>query len=133
MTATKSISEIQIKAIESIVEIQKSTTDAVLTILSQDISSNQSTEHLLLQTISSNQLTELTEPLPLLPLSPLSPLHPLFNDACAFCKKSGHWVQNCPTIPSQYRNCCYRCWKPENHLAKNCTSRQQKPPWLNAR
>lgn len=118
MTATKSISEIQIKAIQSIVEIQKSTTDAVLTILSQDILSNQSTEPLLPQDIQS------TEP----PSSFTS--HPLFNDTCAFCKKSGHWIQNCPTIPLQYRNYCYRCWKPENHLAKNCISKQQKPPWL---
>ena len=98
----KNISEIQVNAIKGIVEIQKSTTDTILAIFSQNNLSDQSTE-------SS---------------------HPLFNDMCAFCKKTGHWVQYCPIIPSKYRNFCYRCWKSDNHSAKNCTFKQQKPPWL---
>jgi hypothetical protein len=93
------MSDIQVNANKSIVEIQKSSVETILAIYSKD--------------------------------SPIGLPHPLFNDTCAFCKKNGHWVQNCPTIPLKYRNFCYRCWDSENHTAKICTIKQQKPPWLN--
>ena len=53
------------------------------------------------------------------------------KNSCYFCVLPGHWVQNCPMIPTSYNRHCIRCWEPD-HRSNECryNGAPTKPPWM---